>query len=79
MTIETNKIVIVKSKVGRFAFTRDETNNLVYQEMGKVNDLYFSTDKNEGDNLSDDWNIVDMFGLDNEYKTMVETAIKQLN
>ena len=79
MTIETNKIVIVKSKVGRFAFTRDETNNLVYQEVGKVNDLYFSTDKNEGGNLSDDWNIVDMFGLDNEYKTMVETAIKQLN
>ena len=79
MTIETNKIVIIKSKVGKFAFTKDETNNLVYQEMGKVNDLYFSTDKNEGGNLSDDWNIVDMFGLDNEYKTMVETAIKQLN
>tara|TARA_R100001369_G_scaffold27169_1_gene49015 strand:- start:361 stop:600 length:240 start_codon:yes stop_codon:yes gene_type:complete len=79
MTIETNKIVIVKSKVGRFAFTRDETNNLVYQEVGKVNDLYFSTNKNEGGNLSDDWNIVDMFGLDNEYKTMVETAIEQLN
>ena len=45
MTIETNKIVIVKSNLGRFAFTRDETNNLVYQEVGKVNDLYFSTDK----------------------------------
>jgi len=44
MTIETNKIVIVKSKVGRFAFTIDETNNLVYQEVGKVNDLYFSTE-----------------------------------
>jgi len=79
MTIEINKIVIVKSKVGKFAFTRDETNNLVYQEIGKFNDLYFSTDKNEGGNLSDDWNIVDMFTLDNEYKTMVETAIRQLN
>jgi len=79
MTIQTNKILIVKSDVGTFAFTRDETNNLVYQEVGKVNDFYFSTDKNEGGNLNDDWNIVDMMGLDDEYKIMVEEAIKQLN
>jgi len=78
MTIQTNKILIVKSDVGKFAFTRDETNNLVYQEVGKVNDFYFSTDKNEGGNLNDDWNIVDMMGLDDEYKIMVEEAIKQL-
>jgi hypothetical protein len=78
MTIQTNKILIVKSDVGKFAFTRDETNNLVYQEVGKVNDFYFSTDENEGGNLSDDWNIVDMMGLDDEYKIMVEEAIKQL-
>ena len=78
MNIETNKILIVKSDVGKFAFTRDETNNLVYQEVGKVNDFYFSTDENEGGNLSDDWNIVDMMGLDDEYKIMVEEAIKQL-
>ena len=79
MTIETNKIVIVKSNLGRFAFTRDKTNNLVYQKVGKVNDIYFSTDKNEGGNLSDDWNIVEMMGLDDEYKTIIEVAIKQLN
>jgi len=79
MTIETNKIVIIKSNLGRFAFTKDETNNLVYQEIGNVNQIYFSTDKNEGGNLSDDWNIVDMLGLDDDYKTIVETAIKQLN
>ena len=79
MTIQTNKILIVKSDIGKFAFTRDETNNLVYQEVGKVNDFYFSTDKNEGGNLNDDWNIVDMMGLDDEYKIMVEEAIKQLN
>ena len=79
MTIQTNKILIVKSDVGKFEFTRDETNNLVYQEVGKVNDFYFSTDGNEGGNLSDDWNIVDMMGLDDEYKIMVEVAIKQLN
>lgn len=78
MTIQTNKILIVKSDIGKFAFTRDETNNLVYQEVGKVNDFYFSTDGNEGGNLSDDWNIVDMMGLDDEYKIMVEVAIKQL-
>jgi hypothetical protein len=78
VTIQTNKILIVKSDVGKFAFTRDETNNLVYQEVGKVNDFYFSTDGNEGGNLNDDWNIVDMMGLDDEYKIMVEEAIKQL-
>ena len=78
MTIQTNKILIVKSDAGKFAFTKDETNNLVYQEVGKVNDFYFSTDKNEGGNLNDDWNIVDMMGLDDEYKIMVEEAIKQL-
>ena len=78
MTIQTNKILIVKSDIGKFAFTRDETNNLVYQEVGKVNDFYFSTDGNEGGNLSDHWNIVDMMGLDDEYKIMVEEAIKQL-
>ena len=78
MTIQTNIILIVKSDIGKFAFTRDETNNLVYQEVGKVNDFYFSTDENEGGNLSDDWNIVDMMGLDDEYKIMVEEAIKQL-
>ena len=47
-------------------------------EWDKVNDFYFSTDGNEGGNLSDDWNIVDMMGLDDEYKIMVEEAIKQL-
>ena len=64
MTIQTNKILIAKSDAGSFAFTKDETNNLVYQEIG---------------NLSDDWNIVDMMGLDDEYKILVEEAIKQLN
>jgi len=84
MTIQTNKIIIVQAddvKYGiclKFAFTRDETNNLVYQEVGKANDFYFSTDANSGGNLSDDWNIVDMMGLDDEYKIMVEVAIKQL-
>lgn len=77
--METNKIVIIKSKVGKFAFTRDDTNNLIYQELGKFNDLYFSTDKNQGGNLSDDWNIVDFMGLDEPYKNMVEKAIKELN
>ena len=51
---------------------------ILFEEIGTTR-IYFSTDKNEGGNLNDDWNIVDMMGLDDEYKTIVETAIKQLN
>ena len=77
--MKTSKIIIVESKLGKFAFTRDEKNNLISQEFGKTNQIYFTTDPNEGGNLSDDWDMVDMFGLDNEYKSMVNEAIEQLN
>jgi len=76
--MKTSKIVIVENKLGKFAFTRDEKNNLISQEFGKVNQIYFTTNPNEGGNLSDDWDMVDMFGLDDEYKNIVEEAIKQL-
>ena len=76
--MKTSKIVIVESKLGKFAFTKDEKNNLISQEFGKANQIYFTTNPNEGGNLSDDWDMVDMFGLDNEYKNIVEEAIKQL-
>ena len=76
--MKTSKIVIVENKLGKFAFTRDEKNNLISQEFGKENQIYFTTNPNEGGNLSDDWDMVDMFGLDNEYKNIVEEAIKQL-
>lgn len=77
--MEVNKIVIIKSEVGKFAFTKDEDNTLIYQEVGDYNQFYFSTDRNEGGNLSDDWEVVDLMNLDHEYKLMVENAIKQLN
>lgn len=77
--MKTNKIIIIEDKLGKFAFTKDQNKNLVYQELGNVNQIYFSNNSNEGGNLNDDWNIVDMLGLDNEYKSIVETAIKQLN
>ena len=77
--MKTSKIIVVESKLGKFAFTRDEKNNLISQEFGKTNQIYFTTDPNEGGNLSDDWDMVDMFGLDNQYKSMVEKAIEQLN
>ena len=77
--MEVNKIVIIKSEVGKFAFTKDEDDTLIYQEVGDYNQFYFSTDRNEGGNLSDDWEVVDMMNLDHEYKLMVENAIKQLN
>jgi len=77
--MEVNKIVIIKSEVGKFAFTKDEDDTLIYQEVGEYNQFYFSTNGNEGGNLSDDWEIVDMMNLDHEYKLMVENAIKQLN
>tara|TARA_R100001244_G_scaffold33589_1_gene31324 strand:- start:1068 stop:1250 length:183 start_codon:yes stop_codon:yes gene_type:complete len=60
--MKTSKIIIVENKLGKFAFTRDEKNNLISQEL----------DEN-------DWDMVDMFGLDNQYKGMVEKAIEQLN
>lgn len=77
--MEVNKIVIIKSEVGKFAFTKDEDDTLIYQEVGDYNQFYFSTDRNEGGNLSDDWEVVDMMNLDHEYKLMVENAIKELN
>tara|TARA_R100001594_G_scaffold34008_1_gene62782 strand:+ start:2322 stop:2555 length:234 start_codon:yes stop_codon:yes gene_type:complete len=77
--MKTSKIIVVESKLGKFAFTRDEKNNLISQEFGKTNQIYFTTDPNEGGNLSDDWDMVDMLGLDNQYKSMVEKAIEQLN
>ena len=76
--METCKIAIVKNNENIFAFTRNEFNDLVYQEIGKSNDFYFSFINDEGGNLSDDWEIVDMRGLDDDYKFMVEIAIKQL-
>lgn len=76
--MEVNKIVIIKSEVGKFAFTKDEDDTLIYQEVGDYNQFYFSTDRNEGGNLSDDWEVVDMMSLDHEYKSMVENAIKEL-
>ena len=77
--MKTSKIIVVESKLGKFAFTRDEKNNLISQEFGKTNQIYFTTDPNEGGNLSDDWDMVDMLGLDNQYKSIVEKAIEQLN
>ena len=77
--MEINKIVIIKSEVGTFAFTKDEDDTLLYQEIGDYNQFYFSTNRNEGGNLSDDWEVVDMMNLDHQYKLMVENAIKQLN
>jgi hypothetical protein len=40
--ITVNKIVIINSKIGNFAFTYDDKNNLVSQGLGKQNQLYFS-------------------------------------
>mgnify|MGYP001254887905 FL=1 len=77
--MKINKIVIIESEVGKFAFTKDEDDTLIYQEVGDYNQFYFSTDRNEGGNLSDDWEVVDMMNLDHEYKLMVENAIKELN
>ena len=74
----TTKIIIIESKLGKFAFTKDTDNNLVYQEFGKTNQIYFAFNPNEGGNLSNDWDMVNMLGLDNEYKSMVNEAIEQL-
>ena len=50
-----------------------------YQHMQIIfNQFYFSTDRNEGGNLSDDWEDVDMMRLDQEYKLIVKKAIEEL-
>ena len=75
-----NKIVIINSDQGNFAFTYDDKNNLVSQSLGKQNQLYFSDNPEETGNLYEDWDEVDLLSnLDNGYKEMIELAIKQLN
>ena len=73
------KIVVIESRLGKFAFTYDFKNsNLVYQELGKNNQIYFTSALDEGGNLSDDWEIVDMPRLDKDYIPMVNQALKKL-
>ena len=77
--MEVNKIVIINSDQGNFAFTRDNNSvDLLCQTIGNHNQFYFSTNENESGNLNNDWDIVDMMSLDKEYKEIVEEAIKQL-
>ena len=73
------KIVVIESRLGKFAFTYDVRNsNLVYQKLGMNNQIYFTSALDEGGNLSDDWEIVDMPRLDNSYVPMVNQALKKL-
>ena len=74
----TTNMIIIENKLGKFAFTYDNKNNLVYQQFEKNNQIYFSSDPNEGGNLSDDWEIVDMPRLDKSYIPMVNQAINKL-
>jgi hypothetical protein len=74
----TTKIIIIESELGKFAFTKDTDNNLFCQEFGKTNQIYFAFNPNEGGNLSNDWDMVNMLGLDNEYESMVNEVIEQL-
>lgn len=88
MKIKTNKIVTLNAKVGKYmdpnggyrddsyprfnetyAFKKDKENNLYYQCVGSLDSptLYH-----------DEWEMVDMMGLEDKYKMMVEEAIKQL-
>lgn len=76
--ITYNQIIIIKKDDENYAFTYDDDNNLLYQEVGKNNQIYFSSNPNEGGNIYDDWIEVDMRGLDEPYKEMVETAIQKL-
>ena len=72
------QIVVIENKLGKFAFTYDDNDDLFYQEFGKNNQIYFTKDGNEGGNLYDDWEIVDMPRLDKDYIPMVNQAIKKL-
>ena len=77
--MKVNKIIIINSDQGNFAFTKAKNSvDLLYQEIGKDNQFYFSTDENEGGNLNNDWDMVDMMRLDKEYIEIIEQALKQL-
>lgn len=72
------KIIIVDDGDLKYAFTKDDKNNLVYQQLGKTNELYFSDNPNEGGNLYNDWDHVDMMGLEENYKTIVNQSLEML-
>ena len=72
------KIIIVDDGDFKYAFTKDDRNHLVYQQLGKTNELYFSDNPNEGGNLYNDWDLVDMMGLEENYKTMVNQSLEML-
>lgn len=75
----TTKMIIIESTLGKFAFTYDyKKNDLVYQKLGENNQIYFSSKIDEGGNLYDDWDVVDMPKLDKDYIPMVNQAIKEL-
>jgi|TARA_R110000796_G_C14351077_1_gene411604 hypothetical protein len=58
-----NKIITINSQHGNFEFTRADNS---------VDILCRSLNDNE-------WDIIDMMGLDKDYVEIVEQAIKQLN
>jgi len=73
------KIIIADDGDSKFAYTLDDKNNLVYQELGNQNQLYFSDNPNEDGNLYDNnWEHVDMMGLEEKYAKMVNQALDLL-
>lgn len=74
-----NKIIIADQGNSKFAFTLNDKNKLVYQELGNQNQLYFSDNPNEGGNLYNDWDHVDFMGLEENYAKMVNQALDMLN
>ena len=36
----STKLIIIESTLGKFAFTYDKKDNLIYQEFGKTNQIY---------------------------------------
>lgn len=68
-----NKIIIINSNLGNFAFVKDGKYNLLSQSLGEKNQIDFS-------NNFDSWDMVDFLSnLDNGYKEIIELAIKELN
>ena len=88
MKIKKNKIVTLNAKVGKYmdpnggyrddsyprfnvtyAFKKDKKNNLYYQVV---------TSLDSPNTYHDEWEMVDMMRLDDEYKMIVKEAIREL-
>tara|TARA_R110002124_G_C8729276_1_gene496477 strand:+ start:214 stop:444 length:231 start_codon:yes stop_codon:yes gene_type:complete len=70
--IKINKIAIVEEYNTAYILKDDV---LFFQHIGEYNQIYFSTDDEEGGNLYDDWQVADieMMGDQFDYESIIKS------